>query len=497
LPTAISWLNSKPEKDMNKLQTASLSLLGATLTLAQAFSTGGFASRSTALPQPVRSAVAAPDTLGNNEAVVLNKIIAKVDNYYVLKSDLDEAMQSYAANGQQAPQKCQLLESLVINKMMLAKAEIDSVVVDDKQIDSQLDSRMSYMVQQYGSEKNIVEQFGKSLEMLKGEVRTQVRDQLLTRKMQETITEKTKVTPREVLKFFNTIPKDSLPYMPAEVEVGQIVRYAVVTKSQKDVLRQRLQALKDSVLRGADFAVLAKANSEDIGSGEKGGDLGYAKRGMMVAPFEGAALKLKPGELSDVVESEFGFHLIQLIETRGAEYHARHILLRPEYNRLEVTEPTRFLDSLRTMIVADSIKFDKAAKDFSEDKATADAGGLLRDAQTGSARMAMDGTMDYALFSILDTMTVGKITPVLPYRSDDGKTGVRILYYKTKIEPHTADYKLDFEKLQNIVMQNKKNKAIDEWFRKSVGDVYITVDPEYTSCRIFGTTQTSGAQASN
>ncbi|HEX9958437.1 MAG TPA: peptidylprolyl isomerase, partial [Fibrella sp.] len=329
---------------MNKLHTASLSLLGLTLTLAQAFSTGGFASRTTALPQPVRSAVAAADTLTDNETVVLNKIIAKVDNYYVLKSDLEEALQSYAANGQQAPQKCQLLESLVINKMMLAKAEIDSVVVDDKLIDSQLDSRMSYMIQQYGSEKNIVEQFGKSLEMLKGEVRTQVRDQMLTRKMQETITEKTKVTPRDVLKFYSAIPKDSLPYMPAEVEVGQIVRYAIVTKAQKEVLRSRLQALKDSVRKGADFAVLAKANSEDVGSGEKGGDLGYSKRGMMVAPFEGAALKLKPGEMSDIVETEFGFHLIQLIETRGAEYHARHILLRPEYNRLEVTEPTRFLD---------------------------------------------------------------------------------------------------------------------------------------------------------
>ncbi len=479
---------------MTNSRKASLSLVALALTLVQAFSHGTVPGRAT-FRQAAKPATLPTDTLGEN--FVLNKIIAKVDNYYVLKSDLDEALQSYAAQNQKAPQPCQLLESLVINKMMLAKAEIDSVVVEDKQVDSQLDSRMSYMVQQYGSEKNIVEQFGKSLEMLKSEVRTQVRDQLLTRKMQEKITEKMKVTPREVLKFFNTIPKDSLPYMPAEVEVGQLVRFAKVTKAQKETLRQRLVSLKDSIQKGADFAVLAKANSEDVGSAEKGGDLGYAKRGMMVAPFEGAALKLKPNELSDVVESDFGFHLIQLIETRGAEYHARHILLRPEYSRLDTSEPNRFLDSLRNLIQIDSLKFDKAAKDFSEDKATADAGGLLRDPQSGNARMAMDGTMDYAMFSILDTMTVGKITPVLPYRSDDGKTGVRILYYKTKILPHTADYKLDFEKLQNIVMQNKKNRAIDEWFKKSVGDVYITVDPDYNTCKIFGTTQSGGAQASN
>jgi peptidyl-prolyl cis-trans isomerase SurA len=482
---------------MNQIQTISLGLLGVTLAAAQAFSTGGFATQGAVMPIQVRTAVAAADTTDQPDPVVLNRIIAKVDNYYVLQSDLDEAYNSYLAQGQRAPEKCQLLESLVINKMMLAKAEIDSVVVDDKLVDNQLDSRMSYMVQQYGSEKNIVEQFGKSLEMLKSEVRVQVRDQMLTRKMQETITAKTKVTPRDVLKFFNTIPKDSLPYMPAEVEVGQIVRFAKVTKAQKEQLVNRLKSLRDSVLHGADFAALAKANSEDVGSAQNGGDLGYAKRGMMVAPFEGAALKLKPGEMSDVVESDFGYHLIQLIETRGAEYHARHILLRPEYSRLDVTDPTRYLDSLRTLIMADSVKFEKAAKDHSDDKATADAGGLIRDQQSGGSRLAMDGTMDYAMFTILDTMTVGKITPVLPYRSDDGKTGVRILYYKTKIAPHTADYKLDFEKLQNIVLQNKKNRAIDEWFRKSVGDVYITVDPQYQGCRIFGSTQGGTAQANN
>ena len=479
---------------MNLVQTISLGLLGTTLALAHGLS-GPAPTGSAMLLRASATAPARADTAV--DGVLLNKIIAKVDNYYVLKSDLDESMQQYAGSGDKKPKDCQLLESLVISKMMLAKAEIDSVTVPEKEIDGQLDSRMSYMVQQYGSEKNIVEQFGKSLEMLKSEVRTQVKDQLVTREMQKKITEKTKVTPRDVLKFFNGIPRDSLPYMPAEVEIAQIVRYAKVTRAQKETLRRRLVTLRDSISKGADFAAVAKANSEDVGSAPNGGDLGYAKRGAMVAPFEGAALKLKPGEMSDVVESDFGFHLIQLIETRGAEYHARHILLRPEYARLDVTNATHFLDSLRSLVVIDSLKFEKAAKLNSEDKATADAGGQLRDPQTGNSRLAMDGTMDYALFSTLDTMTVGKMTPVLPYRSDDGKTGVRILYYRAKIEPHTADYKIDFEKLQNIVLQNKKNKAIDEWFRKSVSDVYITVEPEYNGCKIFGTTQANGAQASN
>ncbi|GAB3699105.1 peptidylprolyl isomerase [Spirosoma flavus] len=432
-------------------------------------------------------------TFGQGQGISLNKIIAKVDNYYVLRSDLEEAYQSYVGQNQTPPQKCQILESLVINKMMLAKAEIDSVVVDDKIVDLELDQRMQYMIQQFGSEKNIVEAYGKSLEMLKSELRTQVKDQKIVQKMQQKITTDVKVTPREVRKFFEAIPRDSLPYMPAEVEVGQIVRFAKPTKEQKDALRQRLLDIKKRVENGEDFGKLAKETSEDVGSAERNGDLGFAKRGTMVAPFEGAALKLKPNEMSDVVESEFGLHLIQLIETRGAEYHARHILLRPDYNRLDLSGPTKYLDSLRNLIQIDSLKFDKAAHDYSEDKATADAGGLIRDQQTNSTRLPMDQTMEYALFQMLDTMQVGSISKPLPYRTEDGKSAVRLLYFKAKTAPHTAEYSKDFEKLQTVVLQNKKNRAIDDWFKKSVADVYITVDPEFQNCRIFGTTQNSAA----
>lgn len=431
--------------------------------------------------------------LGQGQGVSLNKVIAKVDNYYVLRSDLEETLQSYVSQNQPVPPKCQVLESLVINKMMLAKAEIDSVVVDEKSVDVQLDSRMSYMIQQFGSEKNIVEAYGKSLELLKSELRTQVKDQLIVQKMQAKITNDVKVTPRDVKRFFESIPRDSLPFMPAEVEIGQIVRFAKATTEQKEVLRQRLVDIKKRVEKGEDFATLAKEFSEDVGSGQNGGDLGFAKRGAMVAPFEGAALKLKPNEMSDVVESEFGFHLIQMIESRGAEYHARHILLRPDYNRLDLTSPTHFLDSLRTLIVADTLKFAKAAKDFSEDKNTADAGGLLRDPQSGSSRLSMDPTMEFALFSMLDTMAVGTFSAPLPYRTEDGKSAMRLLYFKSKAPAHTANYTLDFEKLQNIVTANKKNSAIDDWFRKSVSDVFITVDPEFTNCRVFGTSQASAS----
>lgn len=416
-------------------------------------------------------------------AVVIDKIIAKVDNYYVLKSELDLTYEQYKAQGQpNAPTQCQILESLILNKFLVAKAEIDSVTVPDKQVENELTGRMDQMAMQYGSEKGIVEQFGKSIDQLKAEYRAQVREQLLGREMQRKITEDVKITPKEVRQFFNAIPKDSIPYLPTEVEVGQIVRLAKVTREEKSRLRQRLIDIKKRVEAGEDFAKLAKEYSEDVGSAQNGGNLGFAKRGMMVPTFEAAAMKLKPGQMSDIVESDFGFHLIQLIELRGQEYNARHILLRPEYARLDLTEPTRFLDSIRTLLVKDSLKFDKAARDFSEDKNTAEAGGLLRDRESGSNKLALDASMEPTLYFILDTMKVGAFSKPLEFRTDDGKSAVRILYYKTKYPPHYANLKDDYQKLANFALSRKRNTAVEKWFAKSKGEVFIQIDPEYRDC---------------
>ncbi len=416
----------------------------------------------------------------------INKVIAKVDNYYILRSELEELILQYKAQNQPAPNPCQALESLVVQKMLLAKAEIDSVIVEDKQVDNQVNARMEVMARRFGSEKNIVEAYGKSIEALKTEVREEIKNSMISEKMQTTITSAIKVTPSEVKRFFNSIPKDSLPYIPAEVEIGHIVRYAQVTKAQKEELRNRLLEFKARIEKGEDFASLASAYSEDIESAKQGGDLGFAQRGSMVPEYEGAALKLKINEISEPIESEYGLHLIQLLETRGAEYHSRHILLRPDYNRMDLSAPKRILDSLQHLIQIDSLKFEIAAKKWSEDKNTADAGGLLKEQQTGNSRLPLDASMDYNLYMMLDTMKVGTISAPLNYRTDDGKTAMRIVYYKSKIDPHTANLKDDFEKLTNIVLANKKTKAVDEWFKKAVTDVFINVEPEYQGCKIFG-----------
>jgi peptidyl-prolyl cis-trans isomerase SurA len=430
--------------------------------------------------------------MGQGQPISVNKVIGKVDNYYILRSDLEELMLQYKSQNQPVPSPCQGLESLIVNKMLLAKAEIDSVVVEDKQVDGQVAARMDMMSRRFGSEKNIVEAYGKSIETLKSELRQPMREQLLTEKMQQTITSAIKVTPNDVRKFFNSIPKDSLPFIPAEAELGHIVRYAKVTKAQKEELRGRLLEYKARVLKGEDFASLASAHSEDVGSAREGGNLGFSERGKMVAEYEGAALRLQPNEMSDPVESDFGLHLIQLLETRGAQYNSRHILLRPDYNRMDMTDPTRILDSVRNLILSDTLKFEKAAKTWSEDKNTADAGGLIKD-QEGNSKLPIDASMDYATFSMLDTMKVGTVTAPMNYRTDDGKTAMRIVYYKKRIEPHIASLKDDFEKLTNIVMSNKRSKAVDEWFKKAISDVFIKVEPEYKDCVFFNQMTNDGS----
>ncbi len=188
----------------------------------------------------------------------VDKIIARVDNYYILRSDLEELYQSYMAEGAKSPERCQLLESLIINKMLLAKAEIDSVTVEDDRVTSSLDQRMGYMIQRFGSEKNLIEAYGKTIDALKTELRQQVKDQAIVETMQQKIAGDVKITPSDVRKFFNAIPKDSLPYIPAQVEVGQIVRVATVTQEQKDKLRQQLLDIKKKAEAGEDFAMLAQ-----------------------------------------------------------------------------------------------------------------------------------------------------------------------------------------------------------------------------------------------
>ena len=414
----------------------------------------------------------------------LDRIAAKVDNYIVLQSEIDAYAAEIAASGKDADQ-CQVLQQLLLQKLLTAKAEIDSVEVDEKDVEATLDRRMEYMIRtQFGSPEKLMEAYGKTPEALKTELRPQVKEQLMMQKMQEKVTEKLKVTPSEVKKFFNNMPQDSVPYLSTEVEVAEIVKIAAVSKAEKTSIRNRLSQIRSKIVDGGeDFAAMAQANSVD-GSAAEGGDLGWAKRGMMVPAFEGAAMKLKKGEVSQVVESEFGFHLIQLIDRKGEEYRARHILIRPTYSDVDMEEPTRYLDSLRTLILADSMRFENAAKLYSDDKATKGNGGIIADPNTRSTKIFMEA-LDPGLYFAIDTMQVGGVSRPLQYRTDDGKTAMRILYFRKKIPPHTATLEDDWEKIAAAALNEKKAKALNDWFKKSKDEVFINVHDDFKECNVL------------
>ncbi len=419
---------------------------------------------------------------------LVDGIAVKVDNQIVLRSDIDNIMAQEMARAQGKPLppdlRCKILQSLVLNRLMLARAEVDSVTVTDARVDGELNRRMAYFVQQVGSEKKLEEMYNKSLRALKDDLRQQVRDQLVQQEMQDKIAGKVTVTPREVKEYFDKVPKDSIPYFSTEVEVGQIVIPAQVNDAAKQAALAKLNELRARILAGEKFETLAKEFSQDPGSAVEGGYLGFFGRGELVPPYEAAARKLEPGQLSPVVESQFGFHLIQLIERKGEKYSTRHILLKPETGTTDVSASATKLARIRRQILSDSISFAKAAKDFSEDKVTAANGGLLANRQDGGSRLPLD-RLDPAIFFTIDTMKVGHITPPMPYRTDEGKDAMRILYLKSNTPPHQANLTDDYQKISQAALAQKKNKALDEWYEKNRSTVFLEVAPEYESCKVL------------
>ncbi len=416
---------------------------------------------------------------------VIDKIIAKIDNYIVLKSDLENAYNDFLSSGQASPPdlKCRILENLVTNKLLVAKAEIDSVIVEDAEVDSNLERKLQYFISQIGSEERIEQYYGKTIEQFREELREREKEQLIVQKMQSVISEDVSVTPAEVKDFFESIPSDSLPFFSKEVTVGQIVKIPSVSEAQKEKSKRDLLDLRNRILAGEDFGVIAKKYSQEPAAKNSGGDLGYQPRGVMDPKFEAAALSLKAGDISMPFESSFGIHIVQLMDRRGNLYHSRHIILIPETTQQDVERTIHEMDSLRTLIVNDSITFEKAAAEFSEDKGTSSSGGYFLDANGANSMSVKD--LDPTVYFTIDTMSLGSITEPLTYRRPDGKQAVRILYYKKSKSPHQANLGDDYQKLYHAKLNQKRNRVIAQWFDRAKGEVFINIDEEYNSCDIL------------
>lgn len=421
---------------------------------------------------------------------VIDKIIAKVDNNILLESEVQKTYVEALSQSQQGidpPTRCQVFESLVVNKLMVAKAEIDSVMITDVEVTLQVENRFNQVMQQFGGDEAlIIEAYGKTGDQLKTELQDVIREQLVVNKMRGKITEGLAVSPADVRQFYNSIPRDSLPFFSAEVIVGQIVKKPDVDPRIKETMITQLRQFKQDILEGnAEFATLAKKYSEDPGSGSLGGDLGFFRRGELAPEYESTALGLRLGEISDPVESDFGLHMIQLLENKGTTYNTRHILLIPKASEEDLQKTERYLDSLKTEILAERIEFAKAAKEYSTDRNTSDNGGFFKDPATNSVRLTLRTLEDPVLYFTLDSMQVGSMTPPIRFEDPREGTKVRILYYQAKFPAHRANLNDDYEKLKAATMKRKEDEILGKWFLTAKEDVYIDVDPAYDRCEIL------------
>lgn len=420
----------------------------------------------------------------SEDGIVIDKIAAKVDDYIILKSDVEKGYLDYLSRGEYrgSNAKCEILQQLVVNKMMVAQAEIDSIIVLDEEVNSNLDRRMSVMLQQFGGENEVQKAYGKSIQQIRSEVFDNIKEQLTIQRMQSDLTAEMKIAPAEVKKFFKEIPRDSLPFFSTEVSVAQIVKVPKPGKVQKDKVRNLMLDIRSRLESGESFADLAKKYSQDPGSAARGGELPFYSRGQLAPEFEASALSMTPGQLSMPIETQFGFHLIELQAKRGNTFKTRHILVTPTPDSNDFMESQTFLDSIRTLVEADSITFQAAAKDHSDDQETSSSGGFFLD-ESGASRVSVD-QLDPNIFFTLDTLQIGSITEPIRFQQQDGSYAYRILYYKDRVAPHQANLDIDYQKIAAAALSKKKNDKIEKWFETARTNVYIEIDPEFDYCNI-------------
>jgi peptidyl-prolyl cis-trans isomerase SurA len=418
--------------------------------------------------------------------VVVDQVMAVVGSKIILHSDIEKQYVQYQAQGAEASEetKCMIFDQLLLQKLMANQAEIDSITVTENQVEGELDRRMRFYIKQIGSEEKLEEYFHTTIRELKSELRDMIKEQLLVQSMQSTITKDVVATPSNVREFFESIHPDSVPYIDAEMEVAHIVKKPPVSPEERKAVRKKLEEYRNKIIAGEDFAVYAALYSQDISTAKKGGELGLFERGTMVPEFEAAAFNLKAGEVSPIIETKFGFHILQLIERRADQINVRHILLQPQTVDKDMYKAYNFLDSLRNQIEAGTISFDEAAQKFSDDDETKNNGGLLINPETGTSKLSPD-KMDRLLFFQVDTMALNKVSMPLGMATGDGKQAYRLVMVKSKNPPHKANLKDDYQRIQEVALETKQNKMLLEWVKTKRESTYIHFNESFDGCDIL------------
>ncbi len=416
---------------------------------------------------------------------VVDEVIAIVGSNIVLRSDIEAQyiqfrMQQGGAAGGESTVKCNIMESMLRQKLLLSQGELDSVEVSEMQVESEMDRRLRYYIKQFGSQEKLEEFYQQSIFEIKDEFRGLIKQQMMMETVQNSITLDVTVTPSEVRSFYKDIPKDSLPLINSEVELVQIVKKPPINPEERERIRNKLLELRKRVLDGESFATLAILYSEDPGSAKNGGELGFVGRGELYPEFEAVAFNLKEGEVSNILETEAGFHIIQMIERRGDYINVRHILLQPKVSPLDLMKAKNELDSIADLIEEGKYTFEESVAEFSDDPSK-NNGGLLVNPNTGTSVFEAD-ELDPKVFFVIDKLEVGEISTPVPFKTDDNKDAYRILYLKKRTEPHKANLKDDYDKIQMWALEQKKQQVIQDWVAVKIDKTFIKINDSYKDC---------------
>ena len=417
------------------------------------------------------------------QKVIADKIVAVVGNKIILKSDIDNTILDMQRQGVDVPEdaRCLSLEQAMGVKALVLQAEKDSLPITDEEVEADIDNQIRYFINQYGSKEEVEKIAGKSLYQLKEDFKQGFRERKLASMMRNKIVEDIKITPNEVKHYFETIPTDSLPYYESEVEIGQIVVYPKASREAEEYCIEQLKAYKSQIESGKkDFATVASINTEDPGSKDRGGMYEINRNQKDLDPlWLSKAFTLKEGQISNPFKTKFGYHIIQLVSRAGDDAVVRHILKVPQVTQIEMKEGFQKLDSVRAKLIASTIDFGSAVSKYSDDESSKFTAGMIQ-GREGSF-LTID-QLDKSLVLKLKELKVGEYSQPVEYSDERGKKGVRIVYLKTKTEPHRENLKDDYNRVSQKAIEQKKEDALEKWFNTKINGYYIMIDDEYKTC---------------
>ncbi len=415
----------------------------------------------------------------SSKKVVADKISAIVGDRIILQSDIKNSVSDMLRRGETLPDnaECLLMEQAIISKVLMLQAEKDSLPVTDEEVEADLDNRIRSYINQVGSQQVLEEMAGKTIYQIKDDARESVKEQKLAQAMQRKIVDNVRITPVEVKAFYDRIPKDSLPFFESELEVGQIIVYPKASRDIEQYIVGEMNKYKKQIeSKVVSFCEIAKNKSEDPGSKDRCGQYQVNRNEKSWDPvFLSTAFRMKEGEISSPVKSKFGYHLVQMVQRNGDEAIVQHILMVPPVTEAEINQAKTKLDSVRSKVIAGTLTFNEAASKYSDDESAKFAGPFIT-GRDGSTKVTID-QLDKEMVGTISKLKVGEFSQPVPFEGEQGKRGVRIVYLKSRTEPHRMNMQDDYSRISTFALEEKKSDALDKWIKNKLATYYIMVDP--------------------